>query len=158
MSDKIMRSFEDMRNNPFQFKHVHQCHSLAELNKVPEPKVSCLHQDSTPDQLVSSQHTSSHMETCKAYRNLPNRGSLDTSNRSPSNSILLFLRFPFILNPVKKADFWWLLERMQVSSDRHFVGPNGHTYGHYAISARTNPPPSLYFKFSGPPPIPIEME
>ena len=40
MSDKIMRAFEDQRNNPFQFKHVHQCHSLAELTKVPEPKVS----------------------------------------------------------------------------------------------------------------------
>ncbi len=40
MSDKIMRAFEDQRNNPFQFKHVHQCHSLAELSKVPEPKVS----------------------------------------------------------------------------------------------------------------------
>ncbi|XP_014663785.1 PREDICTED: cleavage and polyadenylation specificity factor subunit 2-like [Priapulus caudatus] len=39
MSDKIMRSFEDKRNNPFQFRHVQLCHSLAELAKVPEPKV-----------------------------------------------------------------------------------------------------------------------
>ncbi|XP_013384817.1 cleavage and polyadenylation specificity factor subunit 2 [Lingula anatina] len=38
MSDKIMRSFEDKRNNPFQFKHIQLCHSLAELAKVPEPK------------------------------------------------------------------------------------------------------------------------
>ena len=40
MSDKIMRAFEDNRNNPFQFKHVKLCHNLAELARVPEPKVS----------------------------------------------------------------------------------------------------------------------
>ncbi|XP_064621428.1 cleavage and polyadenylation specificity factor subunit 2-like [Lineus longissimus] len=39
MSDKIMRAFEDRRNNPFQFKHVQLCHSLGELARVPEPKV-----------------------------------------------------------------------------------------------------------------------
>lgn len=39
MSDKIMRSFEGARNNPFQFKHLQLCHSMAELAKVPEPKV-----------------------------------------------------------------------------------------------------------------------
>ena len=27
MSDKIMRAFEDNRNNPFQFKHVKLCRS-----------------------------------------------------------------------------------------------------------------------------------
>ncbi|KAK7103107.1 cleavage and polyadenylation specificity factor subunit 2-like [Littorina saxatilis] len=46
MSDKIMRSFEDNRNNPFQFKHVKLCHNLAELARVPEPKVVLA---STPD-------------------------------------------------------------------------------------------------------------
>uniref|UniRef100_A0A6P7H978 Cleavage and polyadenylation specificity factor subunit 2 n=1 Tax=Diabrotica virgifera virgifera TaxID=50390 RepID=A0A6P7H978_DIAVI len=39
MSDKLMRSFEGARNNPFQFKHLQWCHSLAELSKVPSPKV-----------------------------------------------------------------------------------------------------------------------
>lgn len=39
MSDKLMRSFEGARNNPFQFKHLNLCHSLQELNKVPSPKV-----------------------------------------------------------------------------------------------------------------------
>ncbi|KAK2191744.1 hypothetical protein NP493_46g01093 [Ridgeia piscesae] len=43
MSDKIMRSFEDRRNNPFQFKHLQLCHSLAELARVPEPKVCHIH-------------------------------------------------------------------------------------------------------------------
>ncbi|XP_070579049.1 cleavage and polyadenylation specificity factor subunit 2-like [Ptychodera flava] len=38
MSDKIMRSFEDRRNNPFHFKHLQLCHSLSELKKVPEPR------------------------------------------------------------------------------------------------------------------------
>lgn len=46
MSDKLMKSFEGARNNPFQFKHVQLCHSLAELNKVPSPKVVLA---STPD-------------------------------------------------------------------------------------------------------------
>lgn len=39
MSDKIMRNFEGARSNPFQFKHLQLCHSIGELNKVPEPKV-----------------------------------------------------------------------------------------------------------------------
>lgn len=39
MSDKLMRSFEGARNNPFQFKHLQLCHSMAELSKVPSPKV-----------------------------------------------------------------------------------------------------------------------
>lgn len=39
MSDKLMRSFEGARNNPFQFKHLQLCHSLNELGKVPSPKV-----------------------------------------------------------------------------------------------------------------------
>ncbi|CAL1299591.1 unnamed protein product [Larinioides sclopetarius] len=39
MSDKIMRSFEGLKGNPFQFKHLQLCHSLSELNKVSEPKV-----------------------------------------------------------------------------------------------------------------------
>ncbi|XP_030762628.1 probable cleavage and polyadenylation specificity factor subunit 2 isoform X2 [Sitophilus oryzae] len=39
MSDKLMRSFEGARNNPFQFKHLYLCHTLSELNKVASPKV-----------------------------------------------------------------------------------------------------------------------
>ncbi|KAG1652144.1 Cleavage and polyadenylation specificity factor subunit 2 [Nymphon striatum] len=46
MSDKIMRSFEGARNNPFQFKHLQLCHSMAELNRIPDPKVVLA---STPD-------------------------------------------------------------------------------------------------------------
>lgn len=46
MSDKLMRTFEGQRNNPFQLKHVRLCHNLAELAKVPEPKVVLA---STPD-------------------------------------------------------------------------------------------------------------
>lgn len=39
MSDKIIRGFEDRRNNPFQFKHVQLCHSLSEVHRLPNPKV-----------------------------------------------------------------------------------------------------------------------
>ncbi|KAK6182594.1 hypothetical protein SNE40_010244 [Patella caerulea] len=46
MSDKIMRAFEDNRNNPYQFKHLKLCHNLAELSRIPEPKVVLA---STPD-------------------------------------------------------------------------------------------------------------
>jgi len=40
MSEKIMRAFEEQRTNPFQFKYVQLCHSLADLQSVPDPKVS----------------------------------------------------------------------------------------------------------------------
>lgn len=39
MSEKLMRTFEGRRNNPFAFKHLKLCHSMAEVNKVPSPKV-----------------------------------------------------------------------------------------------------------------------
>lgn len=39
MSDKLMRCFEDKRNNPFQFRHLSLCHSLADLTRVASPKV-----------------------------------------------------------------------------------------------------------------------
>lgn len=34
MSEKLMRTFEGKRNNPFQFKHLKLCHSVNEVNKV----------------------------------------------------------------------------------------------------------------------------
>uniref|UniRef100_A0A182NLA6 Cleavage and polyadenylation specificity factor subunit 2 n=1 Tax=Anopheles dirus TaxID=7168 RepID=A0A182NLA6_9DIPT len=39
MSDKLMKSFEGARNNPFTFKHLRLCHTMADLAKVPSPKV-----------------------------------------------------------------------------------------------------------------------
>jgi cleavage and polyadenylation specificity factor subunit 2 len=39
MSEKIMRAFEEQRSNPFQFKYVQLCHSLVDLQAVPDPKV-----------------------------------------------------------------------------------------------------------------------
>lgn len=39
MSDKLMRCFEDKRNNPFQFRHLTLCHSLVDLARVSNPKV-----------------------------------------------------------------------------------------------------------------------
>lgn len=46
MSDKLMKSFEGARNNPFQFKHLQLCHSLNDLSKISSPKVVLA---STPD-------------------------------------------------------------------------------------------------------------
>uniref|UniRef100_A0A1B0GEA0 Cleavage and polyadenylation specificity factor subunit 2 n=1 Tax=Glossina morsitans morsitans TaxID=37546 RepID=A0A1B0GEA0_GLOMM len=46
MSDKLMKTFEGARNNPFQFKHMQLCHNLAELSLLPGPKVVLA---STPD-------------------------------------------------------------------------------------------------------------
>ncbi|XP_053969737.1 probable cleavage and polyadenylation specificity factor subunit 2 [Anastrepha ludens] len=46
MSDKLMKTFEGARNNPFQFRHMQLCHNLAELAKMPSPKVVLA---STPD-------------------------------------------------------------------------------------------------------------
>lgn len=45
MSDKLMKSFEGARNNPFYFKYVRLCHNMHELNKVSEPKVSYIIHD-----------------------------------------------------------------------------------------------------------------
>ncbi|CAG7660639.1 unnamed protein product [Allacma fusca] len=46
MSEKLMRSFEGARNNPFQFRHVQICHRLADVQKIQGPKVVLA---STPD-------------------------------------------------------------------------------------------------------------
>lgn len=39
MSEKLMNMMRNQRNNPFQFRHLKLCHSMAEVNKVPAPKV-----------------------------------------------------------------------------------------------------------------------
>ncbi|XP_050426265.1 probable cleavage and polyadenylation specificity factor subunit 2 [Adelges cooleyi] len=39
ISDKLMKSFEGARSNPFSLKHVKLCHNMNDLNNVPEPKL-----------------------------------------------------------------------------------------------------------------------
>ena len=39
MSKKLMKLMGEKKANPFQFKHLKLCHSMAEVNKVPAPKV-----------------------------------------------------------------------------------------------------------------------
>ena len=39
MSEKLMRTIEGKRNNPFHFRHLKGCHNLREVSKVPSPKV-----------------------------------------------------------------------------------------------------------------------
>jgi cleavage and polyadenylation specificity factor subunit 2 len=46
MNDKIVRSFEEVRYNPFQFKHVKLCSSMDEVYAINGPKLIVT---STPD-------------------------------------------------------------------------------------------------------------
>ncbi|KAI1286060.1 Cleavage and polyadenylation specificity factor subunit 2 [Halotydeus destructor] len=39
MSDKIMKSFEGQRNNPFHFKNLQLCYDMQMLSKIREPRV-----------------------------------------------------------------------------------------------------------------------
>lgn len=39
MSDTVMKSFDNSRENPFAFKYVTLCHSLEELDALPQPMV-----------------------------------------------------------------------------------------------------------------------
>lgn len=73
MSEKLMRSFEGLRSNPCQFKHLRLCHSLMELNKVPSPKVVLA---STPD-MESGFSRELFLQWCA----------------NPSNSIILTSRY-----------------------------------------------------------------
>ena len=65
MSEKIIKAFEDQRNNPFQFKPLQQCHNLAELQRLPDPKVSGLPALSSilPNSNLSLSHTHTHTHT-----------------------------------------------------------------------------------------------
>ena len=49
MNDKIVQSFEAGRYNPFDFKHIKLCRSLAELNRIQTPSKNKLVLASTPD-------------------------------------------------------------------------------------------------------------
>ena len=39
MSEKLTKSFDNNRANPFSLKYVKFCHTLADLNQLPSPKV-----------------------------------------------------------------------------------------------------------------------
>ncbi len=39
MSEKLNRVFGQQRSNPFHFRHLKLCHNMAEVAKVPSPKV-----------------------------------------------------------------------------------------------------------------------
>lgn len=46
MNEKLVRQFEEGRNNPFQFKHIQLCNSLTDFEQIKSPKVVLA---STPD-------------------------------------------------------------------------------------------------------------
>lgn len=39
MAEKLMKTFESARSNPFQFRYIQVCLSLRDLNQLPEPRV-----------------------------------------------------------------------------------------------------------------------
>ncbi|XP_044746186.1 probable cleavage and polyadenylation specificity factor subunit 2 [Coccinella septempunctata] len=75
MSDKLMRSFEGARNNPFQFKHLQLCHTLQELSRVPNPKVVLA---SSPD-MESGYSRELFLQWCSN----PNNSVIITTRTSP---------------------------------------------------------------------------
>ena len=77
MSDKITKSFEGQRNNPYHFKHLQLCNSKATLAKVREPRVVLATQ---PD-LECGLARELFVEYCKNPKNsviLTQRSSPDT--------------------------------------------------------------------------------
>jgi len=81
MSEKLMNMMRDQRNNPFQFRHLKLCHSMAEVNKVPAPKVVLA---SMPD-LECGFARELFLQWCSSPKNsviLTNRSSPGTLGRS----------------------------------------------------------------------------
>lgn len=70
-----MRTFEGARNNPFQFKHLQLCHSMAELANVPSPKVVLA---SSPDM-----ESGFSRELFVQWAGSPNNSIIITSRTSP---------------------------------------------------------------------------
>jgi len=66
MNDKLVRQFEEGRNNPFQFKHIQLCNSLADFELVPSPKIVLA---STPD-LECGFSRDLFLDWCEDDRNL----------------------------------------------------------------------------------------
>ncbi|CAB4056673.1 CPSF2 [Lepeophtheirus salmonis] len=78
MSEKLMKTFEGKRNNPFQFKHLKLCHSMNEVNKVPSPKVVLA---SMPD-MESGYSRELFIQWCTNPKN-----SIILTSRSPANTL-----------------------------------------------------------------------
>lgn len=81
MSQVIMRSFETQRQNPFQFKHLHPCHNLKELQQSFNGKQPRVVLASQPD-LESGFARELFIEWCNNPRN-----SIILTQRSPSNTL-----------------------------------------------------------------------
>ena len=68
MNDKIVQSFEIGRNNPFEFKHIKLCRSIAELNGLNTPSKNKVVLASTPD-LESGFSRQLFVEWCENPKN-----------------------------------------------------------------------------------------
>lgn len=104
MSDKIMRAFEDNRSNPFHFKHMKLCHNLAELAKVPEPKVGgvklCDYKNCFTEKLSSYSFFPDVCFPCSKWYNGKSEFKLFHVNR---NHNVVLLPFSSISNCLLKA-------------------------------------------------------
>ena len=73
MSEKMMKLIGEKKANPFQFKHLKLCHSMAKVNNVPTPKVGLA---SMPDMKCGFSHLDlgqrSDYQWCR--QNHPRRG------------------------------------------------------------------------------------
>lgn len=99
MSDKLMRTFEGQRNNPFSFRFLQLCHNLTELNHVMEPKIILASQ---PDMECGFSR-----ELFFSMANNPKNTIILTQRPLPgtlSDSLMKFLKAekPFVLNLIKK--------------------------------------------------------
>lgn len=94
MSDKIMRSFEGQRNNPFQFKYLQLCNSIDMLAKVREPYVVLASQ---PDL-----ESGFSRQLFAMWAQNPNNSIILTQRSSP-NTLSSKLR-EFITPPIIKSD------------------------------------------------------
>ena len=101
MNDKIVQSFEVGRYNPFDFKHIKLCRSLAELNQIQTPSKNKLVLASTPD-LQCGFARSLFVEWCENPKNSIILTSRSSSTDTLANQLIENLNKKFISVEMKK--------------------------------------------------------
>ena len=101
MNDKIVQSFEVGRYNPFDFKHIKLCRSLAELNQIQTPSKNKLVLASTPD-LQCGFARSLFVEWCENPKNSIILTSRSSSTDTLANQLIENLNRKFISVEMKR--------------------------------------------------------
>jgi len=101
MNDKIVQSFEEGRYNPFDFKHIKLCRSLAELNQIQTPSKNKLVLASTPD-LQCGFARSLFVEWCENPKNTIILTSRSCSTDTLANQLIENLNKKSITVEMKK--------------------------------------------------------